>query len=494
MENFQIDIKTKISSNNKNHRLTLIILVSCFIIILNISSTNSQFSKRQKPDNYTLAVNRIKDALANNSEISHSALKRTAYLVDTYGPRLWGSETLELAIKWVRDELEREGFENVRLEEVPNVPKWVRGEERLTMLSPRPFPSKIPLVGLGKSVGGNVTAEVIMFRNFEEMEYHSDQIKGRIVFLNANWTTYGDTVKYRSAGPSKAAKYGALAYVIRSVASKSLENAHTGALSYDENYPKIPSAAVSLETADMFARMIERGQKIILNLYMEAHYEGLTTSHNVIGEYRGSVFPNEVILMGGHIDSWDVGPQTGANDDAAGFMVCFEAIRTLIKLGLRPKRTLRFIAWSGEEMGEPTSGAQAYANTHQKEMNDHVIAFESDLGTRKIHGWGFSGNEKAYAIVKTLNELFLKESLNVSHVDYNQGVMTDTEPLYEKYNIPVMRNLVQDSADNQFYFTYHHSAGDNINILDANDMDSNVAAIASIFYILGNVPANLPRN
>jgi carboxypeptidase Q len=490
MENmyFHNEIRAKIIRKN-----LVILLISCIFISLFFRPINSQFSKRQKPDNFTLAVTRIKEALANNSEIRHSALKRTAYLVDTFGPRLWGSETLELAIKWVRDELDKEGFENVRLEEVPNVPKWVRGEERLIMLSPRPFPSKIPLVGLGKSVGGNVTAEVIMFRNFEEMENNSEQIKGKIVFLNANWTTYGETVKYRSAGPSKAAKYGALAYVIRSVASKSLENAHTGALSYDEAYPKIPSAAVSLESADMFARMIERGQKIVLNLYMEAHYEGLTTSHNVIGEYRGSVFPNEVILMGGHIDSWDVGPQTGANDDAAGFMVCFEAIRTLIKLGLRPKRTLRFIAWSGEEMGEPTSGAQAYARTHKNEMDDHVIAFESDLGTRKIHGWGFSGDEKAYAIVKTLNQLFLNETLNLTHVDYNQGVMTDTEPLYEKYKVPVMRNLIQDTPDSEYYFTYHHSAGDNINILDADDMDSNVAAIASMFYILGSVPAKLPK-
>jgi carboxypeptidase Q len=475
-------------------RFNAIPFMVLLMILINFSCTVSQFPRKQRSDIYTSAVLKIREALKNNTDFKHASYKRTAYLVDTYGPRLWGSETLELAINWVRDELIREGFENVRLEEVPNVPKWVRGKEQMTLYSPRPFPSNIPMVGLGKSIGGNVTGEVVVFRSFDELEKNKDQIPGKIVLFNMNWTYYGETVKYRSQGPSMAAKYGALACVIRSVASKSIENPHTGALYYDPNYPKIPAAAVSIETADMFTRMIERGQKVVLNLYMEAHYEGITKSNNVIGELRGSTYPNEILLLGGHIDSWDVGPQTGANDDAAGFMVCLDAVRMLIKLGLRPKRTIRFIAWSGEEMGEDTSGANAYVNRHKDEMKDHVLAFESDAGTKNIHGWGFSGNRKAYAVVKTINQLFLMENLNVTHVDFGQGEMVDTGPLLKKYNIPVMRNLIRDTPDESYYFTYHHSAGDSMNVLDPDDMDSNVAAIASLFYIVGDLPVRLPIN
>ena len=472
--------------------MTKKVFIVLIMILSVLSLTNTQFSRSQNADIYTTAVKAIKEAVYNNTNFKHQAYKRTAYLVDTFGPRLWGSESLELAIEWVKEELIRENFENVRLELVPNVPKWVRGKESLTLYSPRPFPSKIPLIGLGKSVGGNVTGEVILFRTFDEMEANSDKIRGKIVFFNMAWTNYSEAVLYRVLGPSKAAKYGATACIIRSVASESAENPHTGTLYYNPSYAKIPAAAVSLETADMFARMAERGQKIIVKLCMEAHYEGLTTSHNVIGEFTGSEFPNEIILLGGHIDSWDVGPQTGANDDAAGFFVCFDAIRTLIKLGLRPKRTLRFIAWSGEEMGEQTNGANAYLKSHEAEMKDHIIAFESDMGTRQIHGWGFTGADISYAIVNKINELFLQDTLNTTHVDFNQGEMADTNPLYLAHKIPMMRNLVNETSDDKYYFKYHHSAADSMNVLDADDMDSNVAAIASLFYIIGDLPARLP--
>jgi carboxypeptidase Q len=467
---------------------------SIYILLLGLLIfSNSQFSKRQKPDIYTRTVTKIRDTVANDTNFKHQSYKRTAYLVDTFGPRLWGSQTLELALQWVRDELIKERFENVRLEEIPNVPRWVRGKESLTMLSPRPFPSPIPMVGLGKSVAGNVTSEVVMFKSFEELEENSSIVKDKIVFFNMNWTNYGETVKFRTSGPSVAAKHGAIGCIIRSIASSSLENPHTGALYYEPGVAKIPAAAVSIETADMFSRIIKRGQKLILNLHMEAHYEGTTTSHNVIGEFIGSQFPNEIILMGGHIDSWDVGPQTGANDDAAGFMVCLEAIRTLIKLGLRPKRTLRFIAWSGEEMGEINSGANIYAQTHANEMDNHIIAFESDSGTKKLNGWGFSGSDTSYVIVKKINELFLQNTINTTQVKFNDGEMVDTGPLYEKFNIPVMRNLIDDTPDEKYYFTYHHSAGDSMNILDADDMDSNVVGIASLFYVIADLPIKLPR-
>lgn len=444
-------------------------------------------------DKYTLAVSKIVNAISNNTDFKHKAYERTAFLVDTFGPRLWGSETLELAIEHLKKDLIAEGFENVRLEEVPNVPKWVRGQESLTLYDPRPFPSNIPMVGLGKSVGGNVTAEIVMFKSFDEIDKNPELAKDKIVFFNAPWKGYGSSVGFRTRGPSIAAKYGAKACIIRSVASFSIENPHTGSVFYDSKFLKIPAAAVSLETADMFERMLNRKQKVVVNLYMEAHYEGKTKSNNVVAEYIGSEKPNEILLLGGHIDTWDVGPQTGANDDTAGFMVCLEAIRTLIKLGLRPKRTLRFIAWSGEEMGEETQGANVYAKTHSDELVDHVISFESDSGTRNIWGWGFSGNDKAFAIVSKINELFVSKALNTTSMNFNDGVMVDTSPLFAK-GVPSMRNLVNETPDDNYYFTYHHSAGDTVNVLEPDAMDKNVAAIASMFYIIADLPYRLPRN
>lgn len=305
-------------------KLKLLLVFTCLAFICSHQIHKHSFSYH---DNYTEIVASILNAVANDTSIKHDAYNRVAYLVDTFGPRIWGSRPLELALEHMRDELIKEGFENVRLEPVPNVPRWVRGNEHLILFSPRPEPTKIPMVGLGKSVGGNVTAEVVMFENFEELEANADKVSGKIVFYNEKWTNYGETVAYRVDGPTRAAKYGAVGCIIRSVASGGLTTPHTGATKYDPKHPKIPAAAISLADADMFARMLKRGQKVVVNLYMEAQYLDTVTSHNIVGEIVGSEFPNEVILMGGHIDSWDVGPQTGANDDAAGFMVCFEAMR-----------------------------------------------------------------------------------------------------------------------------------------------------------------------
>lgn len=459
------------------------------LIVLSLITVFAMYSSTA---NYTSIVEQIVSSV-NSKDFKHMAYQRTAYLVDTYGPRLWGSESLELAIDNVKNILESDGFENIRLEEVPNVAKWVRGKESLTLFSPRPFPTNIPMIGLGKSVGGDVTGEVVVFSSFEELESNKEKVKGKIVLLNIKWVNYGTTVSSRTQGPSIASKHGAIACLIRSVTPISIESPHTGSLSYDPKYNRIPAAAISLETADMFQRMVDRGQTIVVRLQMEAHYEGTTTSHNVIGEIVGSKFPQEIILMGGHIDSWDVGPQTGANDDAAGFMVCLHAIRTLLKLGLRPKRTIRFIAWSGEEMGEPNRGAQVYVQTHADEMKDHIIAFESDLGTRHVHGWGYTGNEMSYMVVKKINELFIAPALNITNVEYNNGEMEDTKPLRTKFGVPTMRNLVNESQDDKYYFTYHHSAGDSMNVLNPDDMDQNVVAIASLFYIIADLPGRLPN-
>ena len=463
----------------------------CFIsLIFFFTSTSSKISSTQ---NFTEITDIINKTIQNNPQFKSSAYLNTAYLVDTFGPRLWGSQSLQDATEYMKNLLLSEGFENVRLEPNYNSTHWVRGNEQLIMLSPRKFPTKIPMVGLGKSIGGNVTSELIIFKSFEEAEKNSEKIFGKIVLFNQKWTNYGEVSIYRSNGASFASKYGAVACLVRSLTPVSIESPHGGAMNYNNLYPKIPAAAISIEDSDMFQRMENRGQKIILNLQMEAHFEDPVTTYNIIGEIKGWEFPSEILLLGGHIDSWDVGPQTGANDDAAGFMVCMEAVRVLLKLKLRPRRTIRFIAWAGEEFGDYASGAGSYARLHEEELEKHILAFESDEGTTDIKGWGYSGGEKGFEIFENLNKNFLVQKFGTEKVVLGDGVMQDTKPLYGK-GIPVVRNLVEDTEDSKYYFSYHHSAGDTVNVLNQDDMDRNVAAIAAMFYIVADLPERLPRD
>lgn len=451
--------------------------------------------KDEKTDKYTWTLNFLNSTINNHVDFKHNAYNATAYLVDTFGPRLLGSPNLELSLEYLKNLLVIEGFQNVKLEKFDLKQRWVRGKEKLTLLDPRPFPSTIPMIGLGKSVGGNVTAELILMHSFEELEEkgNAGELKNKIAFFNFNWTNYGENKKFRTNAPSLAAKHGAVGCIIRSVASKSIENPHTGAVQYDKNFTRIPAAAVSIETADMFERMIRRNQTVRVNLYMEAKFEeGNFQSGNLIGELTGSKFPNEIILLGGHIDSWDVGPQTGANDDAGGVMVCYEAIRVLIKSGLRPLRTLRFIAWTGEEFGDELRGATYYPQVHKEEMENHILAFESDLGTTDLFGFGYTGGAKGFNLVKMVADIFFKDF--GMHTMERNGVMADTRPLNKNHNIPVMKNLVKDTKDNQYYFTYHHSAGDSMNVLNPDFMDRNVFGIAGMMYIIADVPWKLPKD
>ena len=462
-------------------------------IIFLINSKIFLAPKNDSEDNYNYVLSTINSTVNSNDSFKSASYDRLAYIVDSFGPRLWGSLNLEMAIDELYRIMLNEGFENARKELVPNITHWVRGEERLTLFSPRPSPTKIPMIGLGKSVGGNVTAEVIVIQDFDDLEAKSDLIKGKIVLMNGKWVNYGACVKYRRQGPSLAAKYGAVGFLLRSIASKSLASPHTGTIDYDPNYNQIPAAAISLEDADMFDRMQARGQNITVNLYMEAKFLEPTHSYNLVGEIVGSTYPEQIILIGGHIDSWDTGPQTGSNDDGGGFMVCLEAVRVLLKLGFRPKRTIRFIAWSGEEMGGPYTGNQAYIRTHQSEMSNHILAFESDEGTKDIIGFGYTGGAKGYEIVNQIGNLYFK-GLNASKIMFGNGGNTDTKPLLDGFGIPTMNNQLDDTDDLEYYFTYHHSAGDSMNVMSPHDMDRNVIVIAGMMYIIADIPIAIPRD
>lgn len=476
-----------------------------FLIIVLYSVNSLKFLDDLKddilPEDMQKVFKLISDSVKENKDLKGKSFEKTAYISDTYGPRLWGHKPLELALNHIKRIMEKDGFENVRLEEIKDVPVWTRGKEYLVLKSPRKVPFKIPMIGLGLSVGGDLKdTEVIVVQDFEELDkLEESKVKDKIVLMNGKWDkNYGNTVKYRFSTAMKAAEKGAKGAIIRSIAPKSLETPHTGSMGYKDGVEKIPVCAISLEDADMFDRMYKRGQKITVDLYMEAKFEETkTTSHNIIGEIIGSEKPEEIVLLGGHLDSWDTGPQTGANDDLSGFFVCYEAARVIKFLNLKPKRTIRVIGWSGEEMGFPNSGAKEYAKNYEDKLINHSVAFESDEGVTRLRGFGFKGSKKGFSILTNELSWLMNNDYNYNKFYDDLGVATDISPLISK-GVPGMINIVDNDPLNDSYdvdyFNYHHSAADTVSILDPTDMDSNVIGIAQVFYYITNLPSKLPRN
>ncbi|HSE33185.1 MAG TPA: M28 family peptidase, partial [Pyrinomonadaceae bacterium] len=274
-----------------------------------------------KIDDYRAAAARIIGAALT----SDKAYARLSYLTDRIGNRLSGSKNLERAIEWAIAEMKKDGLDNVRGEKVM-VPHWVRGEESLELTSP--VSQKLTMLGLGNSVGTpveGITAEAVVVRNFEELNALGERVRGKIVVYNAPFTNYGETVRYRGSGPSRAAERGAVAAIVRSVTPRSLQTPHTGGTNYDTNQPKIPAAAITIEGAELLQRMYDRGEHPTLRLKMEAKFLPDAESANVIAELKGSEQPDEIVLVSGHFDSWDVGQ--GAHDDGGGCIIAWETIR-----------------------------------------------------------------------------------------------------------------------------------------------------------------------
>jgi hypothetical protein len=250
-------------------------------------------------------------------------LHRLQYLCDRIGNRLNGSASLDRAIAWAAAEMKKAGLENVQTPPV-RVPHWMRGRESATMLAPIEKP--LTMIGLGMSVGTppeGVTGEVIAVNDFTELAaLGHDKVAGKIVLFNPEWKGYGQTVIYRSSGASRAAELGAVAALVRSMTGHSLQTPHTGSLNYADGVAKIPAAALTVEDAAMIERLVRGGTPVRVRLMMEAHQLADADSHNVMGEIRGREKPEEVVVLGGHIDSWDVGQ--GANDDGSGIMATFD--------------------------------------------------------------------------------------------------------------------------------------------------------------------------
>ncbi len=327
--------------------------------------------------------------------------ERLSDLVDTFGPRLSGSESLESALDWILQEMQLDGLENVRAEPAM-VPRWVRGDEFLQLLSPRL--KTMDFIGLGGSIPtppDGIRAEVLVVDSFGDLEEKADQARGRIVLFDVPFTSYGETVRYRTDGAVAAAKVGAVASLIRSVTPFSMDTPHTGIMSYEDGVRRIPHAAITLEDAAMLHRMQDRGERIEVLLKMESVDEGMVPSRNVMAEVAGRELPNEVVVLGGHTDSWDVGQ--GAMDDAGGVVAAWEAVRLMKELGLRPRRTVRVVGWVAEEEG--SFGGQAYAAAPGREGEVPVLGIESDGGVFSPEGFGFTGSDQAFAVISEVGKL-----------------------------------------------------------------------------------------
>ena len=418
-------------------------------------------------------------ALIRESLATDFAWQRLALLGDTFGPRLSGSKNLEDAIEWAVEEMKKDGLEDVRTEPV-KVPHWVRGRESVAIVAPRH--QELVMLGLGNSVGtppAGIEADILVVRSFEEMEAAGARVRGRIVVFNAPFTTYGETVRYRTAGPSRAAALGAAAVLVRSVGPPGLRTPHTGVLEYAARAPQIPAAAITVEDAERLQRMQDRGTQVRVRLSMEARFLPDADSFNVIGEIRGRETPDEVVVVGGHFDSWDVG--TGSTDDGGGCVVTWEALRLMKKLGLRPRRTVRVVLWTNEENG--LRGALAYRDRHRDELPNHVLMLESDSGVFRPTGFGFSGSDAARARVTEIAALL--RDIGADRIGPSGGG-ADIGPSVEAGRIPAMSLTVDGD-----YFLIHHTPADTVDKIDPKDMSRAAAAIAVMAYVIADMPERL---
>ena len=332
-------------------------------------------------EQYRSTADKLIDAALADTE----GYDRLAYLCYRIGNRLSGSPGLEKAIAWSVETMKAAGLSNVRV--IPaKVPHWVRGAESARMTAPLDKP--LHMLGLGMSIGtppGGITAEVVSVATFDELaKLGRQKIQGKIVLYNEEYSGYGPTRVYRATGAARAAEFGAVAALVRSATPLAMQIPHTGEMNYDERQPKIPAAAVSPEDAMMMARLVADGVPVKVHLEMGAQTLPDADSGDVIGEIPGREHPEEVVVMGGHIDSWDVGQ--GAQDDGASIVACLQAVALMKKLGLQPRRTIRVAFWVNEENGG--RGGVAYREFVGDKIRNHVAAIEMDGGAEAPRGFG----------------------------------------------------------------------------------------------------------
>src|SRR2546430_1995197 len=428
---------------------------------------------------------------------SDYAYRQVAHLADNIGPRLTGSAQAAKAVEYVAGELKAIGCE-VQLEKVI-VSHWVRGEETAALVQ---WPGqaagttqKIELCALGGSVATSdgLTAEVLAARNFEELKsMPREKVAGKIVLFNYPFDkqmaaegrggeAYGEAVVYRADGPSAAARQGAVACLIRSVGGADYRLPHTGQTDYANDAPKIPAGAVTAEDADLIADLVRQGP-VRMKLVLTPQTLPDVESANVIGDIKGSEHPEQVIVVSGHLDSWDLG--TGAIDDGAGVAVSMEVANLIQNLHLKPKRTIRAIAWMNEENG--SAGSKQYWKDHEKEASNHFAAMETDGGAGHPLGINIKGKPEVKKMLAPVAAILQESGAGV--LNFVEHCGADIEPM-EKAGVPAF-SPIQGS---RFYFNYHHAAADTLDKIVPKELAENSAVVSVLAYGLANMEQPLPR-
>lgn len=414
-----------------------------------------------------------------------TAWPRLAYLTDRIGARLSGSPQLAAAITWAQTTLIGEGLPTA-LQPV-KVRHWVRGEESGNIVAP--ISHRLALLGLGGTVSTparGITAKVVVVDSWEAMAAAKDRIKGAIVLFNVPMTSmasYGAIFGFRYYGASRAAELGAAAVLVRSLTAVSLHTPHTGTLSYKAGVKKIPAAAIATEDADLIARLVASGQPVSVTLRLQSRERPPAPSFNVIAELPGRVAPHEIVLISAHIDSWDIGQ--GAHDDGGGVVACMQALATIKRLGLTPRRTIRVVLFTNEENG--TAGAEAYAAQYGKDAANHVLVFETDTGTFAPRGFTIAAPKATEATIlgrwAQLAPIFALAGAPSLKTGW---AGTDIEPMID---LGVLGATI-DSA-NERYFDYHHTHADTLDKISPLDFTGNIAAIAVMAYVLADAPLRI---
>ena len=461
---------------------SLAVALSCVLAAPALAQSNPEVLGRRE------AVERIISSALGSGE----AYRMLTALCTQAPHRLAGSTGAAAAVEWARQEMEQLGFDNVRLEAC-TVPHWERGEIEELKLITDEGSQDLRILALGGSVATprqGLEAEVVEVQNFEQLRALGERARGRIVFFNRPmdpsqrnpFSAYRDAVDQRSRGAIEASKAGAVAAVVRSMTMRLDDFPHTGAMRYEEGVERVPGVAISTLGAERLSTLLEQGKSVRLRLTLDCETYPDEPSFNVVGELVGSEHPEQVLVVGGHLDAWDVGQ--GAHDDGAGCVQAIEAVRLIRALDLAPRRTIRAVMFMNEENG--VRGGNAYYTEHLEQMGQHVLAMESDRGGFTPRGFTSDAGPEAMAVLREIAELL--RSIGIEGV-FPGGGGVDISPMRAS-GVPQIGYL----PDSQRYFDFHHCERDVLAAVHPRELELGAAAMAAVLYVVADLPETLPRN
>ena len=450
--------------------MKIIITLLTFFLAFNVFSQNDEEMLKE---------------IFNTSMNSSNSYELLDYLSNEIGGRLSGSLNAERAVKWGEKELNNLGFNKVWLQELM-VPKWIRGPKEFALIETQPGVTfNVDVCALGGSVATpsvGIKANVVEVKSFEELKkLGKENIDGKIVFFNrpmqsnliSTFQAYGEAVSQRTKGAAEAVKYGAIGVIVRSMGLRLDDNPHTGTMSYG-NLPeskKIPAAAISTNAAEKLSDLLIINPKLKFLLRQQCKQYNDVISHNVIAEIKGSEYPDEIILIGGHLDSWDLGD--GSHDDGAGIVQSMDVLNIFNKINYVPKRTIRVVLFMNEENG--TRGAKKYSEVSKKNNLNHIFALESDAGGFSPRGFSFTSNLKNFKRILSWKKLFEPYLI---HSFLLGGSGADIAPLKNVNNV-----LAGLRPDSQRYFDYHHTSIDTFDAINKRELELGAFAMTSLVYL-----------